>query len=271
MKLFLLPDAGLSPLLISASVAIALLLAAPTAQAVPALQVYIDGATYDNAEESWKITSPSNEPLRLWVVGNVAGPGGKGPLTDVRAAFAYSSGAGNVTLNITPTTTGGTGGFTDPSVAAAPSLLATHTDGSRPVRADGKKLSKHGVYGNGTHWQEWALGDMTLTDSPIADFMSAFPHAPLEASGQINAYDISVAGLNEGEWIHVDLYGAYFDNRGRVKSVFAPFSHDAEFAILPVTSTSGETPVPEPAAALILAPFLAFLMYRRHRQTATAL
>ena len=253
MKLFLLPDAGLSPLLISASVAIALLLAAPTAQAVPALQVYIDGATYDNAEESWKITSPSNEPLRLWVVGNVAGPGGKGPLTDVRAAFAYSSGAGNVTLNITPTTTGGTGGVTD------------------PVRADGKKLSKHGVYGNGIDWQEGALGDMTLTDSPIADFMSAFPHAPLEASGQINAYDISVAGLNEGEWIHVDLYGAYFDNRGRVKSVFAPFSHDAEFAILSVTSTSGETPVPEPAAALILAPFLAFLMYRRHRQTATAL
>ncbi|MEQ9447934.1 MAG: choice-of-anchor N protein, partial [Rhodospirillaceae bacterium] len=104
MKLSSLPSAAFSPLLIGASLAVAMLLAAPSAQAVPALQVYIDGATYDDAEESWKITSPSNEPLRLWVVGNIDGPGGKGPLTDVRAAFAYSSGAGNVTLNITPTT-----------------------------------------------------------------------------------------------------------------------------------------------------------------------
>ena len=34
-----------------------------TASAIPALQVYIEGASYDDADESWKITSPSNVPL----------------------------------------------------------------------------------------------------------------------------------------------------------------------------------------------------------------
>ncbi|MFT5489248.1 MAG: hypothetical protein ACI9JL_003517 [Paracoccaceae bacterium] len=241
----------------------AVLIYAPTASAVPALQVYIEGATYDDDEESWKITSPANAPLRLWAVGNVAGQGGKGPITDVKAAFAYSSGAGNVTINITPTTTSGFGGFTDPSVAAAPTLIATHTDGSRPVRSNGKKLSKHGVYGKNTHFQEWALGDFTLTDSPIADFMDAFPEAPVEASGQINAYDINVTGLVEGEWVHVDLYGSVLNKRGRVKSVFAPFSHDAEFALLSA-GPIGNTEVHAPGAMLIFSAGL-FLIARKRR------
>ena len=126
----------------------------PNASAIPALQVYIEGATYDDADESWKITSPSNVPLRLWAVGNVDGRGGKGSITDVKAAFAYSSGAGNVTIDITPTTTGNFGGFSDESVAVAPTLIAIHTDGSQPVRSDGKKLAKHIVYGRNTHFQE---------------------------------------------------------------------------------------------------------------------
>ena len=35
------------------------------ASAVPALQVYIEGANYDDEAETGKITSPSNKPLRL--------------------------------------------------------------------------------------------------------------------------------------------------------------------------------------------------------------
>ena len=234
----------------------------PTAHAVPALQVYIEGATYDDAEESWKITSPSNAPLRLWAIGNVDGKGGKGPITDVRAAFAYSSGAGNVTINITPTTTGNYGGFTDTSVADAPMLIATHTDGSRPGISRKKKLSKHGVYGSDTHFQEWALGDFTLIDSPIADFMEAFPEAPVEASGQINAYDINVTGLTEGEWVHVDLYGSILNSRGRVKQVFAPYSHDAEFTLL-AAGPIGSTEVNAPGAMTIFAAGLFFVARRK--------
>jgi hypothetical protein len=205
----------------SGLVAIAAVIAiSPAAQAVPTLQVYIEGATYDDQEESWKITSPSNAPLRLWAVGNVAGSGSKGPIYDVKAAFAYSSGAGNVSINIASSTTNGLGGFTDPSAFAAPTLIATHS-GGRPVRADGKKLAKHGVHGRNTDWQEWSLGDFTSTDSPIADFIDAFPQAPVEVSGQINTYEINVTGLVEGEWIDVDLYGSIINRKGRVKGVFA--------------------------------------------------
>ena len=238
---------------------------APTARAMPALQVYIEGATYDDAEESWKITSPSNAPLRLWAIGNVGGNGGKGPITDVRAAFAYSSGAGNVTINITPTTTGNFGGFTDSSVAETPTLLSTHTDGSQPEISEKKKVSKHGIYGSGTHFQEWALGDFTLIDSPIADFMDAFPEAPVEASGQINAYDINVTGLTEGEWVHVDLYGSILNSRGNVKQVFAPYSHDAEFT-LRTAGPIGNTEVNAPGAMLIFSAGLFFVARRRRNK-----
>lgn len=245
----------------------AVLVLAPDAQAVPTLQVYIEGATYDDQDESWKITSPSNAPLRLWAIGNVAGPGGKGAIHDVKAAFAYSSGAGNVSINITPSVTNGYGGFTDPSISATPTHLGTHTDGSRPVHSNGRKLAKHGVYGENTHWQEWSLGDFTSADSPIADFIEAFPQAPLEALGQINAYEVHVNGLVEGEWIHVDLYGSIFNRKGELKSVFAPFSHDAEFALLGAPPTSTE--VNAPGAALIFAAGMIFLAHRR-RQKKTA-
>lgn len=242
----------------------AVLAIAPAAQAVPTLQVYIEGATYDDQDESWKITSPSNAPLRLWAVGNVSGKRSKGPIYDVKAAFAYSSGAGDVSINITPTTTNGFGGFTDPSVAAAPTHLGTHTDGSRPVRSNGKKLPKHGVYGQNTHWQEWSFGDFTNIDSPIADFMDAFPEAPVEAAGQINAYDVHVTGLVEGEWVHVDLYGTIFNRKGKLKSVFAPFSHDAEFSLLSAPATNTE--VHAPGAGLIFAAAFIFLARRYHQK-----
>ena len=238
------------------------------ASAIPALQVYIEGATYDGNEETWKITSPSNQPLRLWAVGNVDGAGGKGPIYDVKAAFAYSSGAGDVTIDISPSTTNGFGGYTDPSVAATPTHIATHTDGSQPVRADGKKLAKHGVYGNGTTWQEWSFGDFTATDSPIADFVNAFPQAPLEASGQINAYEMSVTGLNEGEWVNIDIYGYILDRKGRVKSKFAPFSHNAAFEQASFNPNNDNTDVPAPGASVIFAAAVGFLAYRRNKKRA---
>ncbi|MGB0631193.1 MAG: choice-of-anchor N protein [Alphaproteobacteria bacterium] len=238
------------------------------AAAVPALQIYIEGANYDDEAETWKITSPSNKPLRLWAVGNVAGPGGKGPIFDVKAAFAYSTGAGNVTIDIASSTTGDFGGFTDPSTPTNATHIATHTDGSRPVRADGKKLAKHGVYGSGTVWQEWSLGDFTATDSPIADFVDAFPQAPLEASGQINAYDVSVSGLNEGEWVNIDIYGYILNSKGYVKSRFAPFSHNAAFEVSSFNPSS-DPAVPAPGAGLIFAAGFGFLAcHRRYKKRA---
>src|SRR5678816_3675014 len=72
-----------------ALIAAAFSFTAREAAAVPELQIYIEGATYDSASETWVATSTS--PFRLWVIGNVAGEGGKGPLYDVKLAAAYNA------------------------------------------------------------------------------------------------------------------------------------------------------------------------------------
>jgi hypothetical protein len=91
--------------------------------------------------------------------------------------------------------------------------------------------------------------------------MDAFHQAPVEASAQINACEINVTGPVEGEWVHIDFYASILDHKGRVKSVFAPFSHDAEFALLSAPSASTE--VHAPGAAFIFAAGFAFLARRR--------
>jgi hypothetical protein len=238
------------------------------ASAEPLLQLYIEGATYDHDSESWLITRPENVPLKVWAIANVDGPGGKGTIYNVKMAFAYSSEAGDVTLGITPTTTGGLGGFVDPSVAQQPTLNGIHTDGSRPMMSNGQYLPSHGeydVYGTQTHWQEWYLGDMNLTDSPIADFIDSFPDAPSVTSGQINAYEIQVDGLVAGEWVHIDLYDSIM-SKNKARAIFAPFSHDAGNSVTdPLDDDSGDnpTPVPAPGGMILLLAGLIFIAGRR--------
>ena len=57
--------------------------ASGNAPAVPVLQLYIEGATYDAANESWYY--PGHD-FRLWTIANITGPGGTLQLT----AYAYS-------------------------------------------------------------------------------------------------------------------------------------------------------------------------------------
>ena len=202
---------------------LSLLALARPAQAVPVLQLYIEGATYDAATESWHATIPTTGTIRLWTIGNVAGPGSHGAISNVRLAVGYGAGA-NPTFTIAGSTTGGFGGFADPSTPSAPTHLQTRTDGSIPQLSDGSSLPSHGEYGAGTWWQEFRLGNFTLTDSPTADFINAFPTTPATTSGsQINVYEINVTGT---DFVHFDLYDGVQAGK-KVKVVFAPFSHDA--------------------------------------------
>ncbi len=59
-----------------------LVAAISVAQAVPLLQLYAEGATYDTEQESWVFTDTDGGPIdvRVWVIGNVAGPGSKGTI-----------------------------------------------------------------------------------------------------------------------------------------------------------------------------------------------
>jgi len=201
---------------------------APPAQAVPTLQLYIDGATYDPATDTW-VTEDTT--FDLWVVGNVDGPGGtkSDGIEDVRLAAAFVTGESG-TITFTSTTTGA---VADPSLPDTAILLGVSLDGAVPLLSDGTPLPDHGVYGPGVSFIEWSLGDFTLTDSPVGDFTGGFPGTLHPGTGQINVYEVSVTGLPSG--IHFDVYDSVF---GANHSSFGPFSHDA-------------SSVPEPRSALL--------------------
>jgi len=201
-----------------------LLVVTATASAEPVLQLYLEGGTYDPTSESW-VVQGSGESVRLWVIG-------QSPISNVKLSVAYSASA-TPAISLAGSTTGGFGGFTDPSAPADPTLIQTVTDGSSPVLSSGSSLPSHGVYRDGVAWQEFALGDFTLNDSPIADFIDSLP-APGNKTGQINVYEVSVSGAVP---IHFDVYNGIAGARG---GVFAPFSHDA-----------GTGTVPAPAAVLL--------------------
>jgi hypothetical protein len=221
------------------------------AHAAPTLQLYIEGATYDDGSESWVISPPGSSggaPFRLWAIGNVDGPGGKGTIENVRLSVVYdydpAAGIPHPTISLTPTTTGGYGGFFDPSVPINATLLQTRIDGSTPVLGDGNSLPSHGEYGPGRAWQEFALGDFTLEDSPSGDFIDSFPVPSSSDTGssQINVYEISVLKQVSGPFeVHFDLYDT-IASKNHVQARFAPFSHDAD---------ATATIVPEPSALAI--------------------
>ncbi|HUG92592.1 MAG TPA: choice-of-anchor N protein [Planctomycetaceae bacterium] len=231
------------------------------AHAIPILQLYIEGATYDSSTESWVYdasTSDTPTVIRLWTIGNVVGPGGQGAITNVRLAVAYhaqveTESGYEIFVNLAGSTTGGFGGVADPSQPDDATKIQKVTDGSTPLLSDGTPLATHGVYGTNsdgtvkTYWQEFALGDFTLTDSHIGDFIKSFPEAEnlYPDAGQINVYEVRVETLNPATptvQLHFDLYDTIqAENTALAKSVFAPFSHDAEGGIV-------TTLVPEPSS-----------------------
>ncbi len=217
--------------------ALLLALAVP-ALAYPVLQLYIDGATYDPVTESWSITAPVFD---LWILGNVAGPGGHGSLPNVHLVMSFFGSGGSVAL--TPTTTSV---VTDPSTPPAPSFSISGT-GSHPILPD------HGIFNDPAlnHWENWLLGNFTLTDSPTGDFITSFPSTLTPASGQINVYSVAVSGWDR---VHFDAFGYTVTSQGRIKEWKAPFSHD-----------SVSHPVPEPGALFLLASGLAGAGALAHR------
>ena len=246
----------------------------------PALQLYLEGGTYDDATDSWVLTpagSSGGAPFRIWTIGNV---GSKGTISDVRLSVAYLASDLGLEITMTPSQVGGLGvgtfgGVDDPffppdsplpitpvkqtAVSTSLGLIAvgTEIDGvvagvdvngatiivnedAVPLLGDGSDLPSHGIFGPGVVWQEFALGDFALTDSHIGDFIGGFPTELKANAGQINAYDVSVIG-GWGATLHFDLYDT-IAAKNHAKAKFAPFSHDADADV---------NVVPEPASVLI--------------------
>jgi len=243
-------------LLIAATLVGLILIGQGTAYAIPILQLYVEGAVYDATTESW-VWYPglTDGPPRLWAIGNTGGEGGKGDILNVKLAVAYSAQYPGLEVFLSPSTTGGYGGFTDPSVPddpiqngnpddpdsswpiqtnLGPFIEGTTevTNGGVPMLSNGKALPTHGIYyGEDTLWQEFLLGDFTLRDSPIADFIDALPTSGGENEGQINVYQVSVTAWSEAV-LHFDLYDAI---EGHNRARFAPFSHDVEISPEPAS------------------------------------
>lgn len=240
------------PAFVAFALALGAALFAGPAAAIPELQLYIEGATYvGGSEETWVYDGTG--PIRLWAIGNVNGPGGHGPISDVHLSIAYSS-AFTPTFTLVSSTTGGYGGYVDPSTPVAAVLEKTVTDGSVPKLSDGSSLPSHGQYGSGVSWQQFSLGSFSLQDSQIEDFITSFPVPDMTTEGQINVYEISATGLIAGAMVHFDLYNSVQAGT-RARATFAPFSHDA---------TGDGFSVPEPGTLASLgAGLIGIALFRR--------
>ena len=190
---------------------------ASAAQAVPVLQIYIDGATYDPISETWVTSEPDFD---LWIVGDVDA---QGPIYNVVLTASYFGLAGTMTL--TPTTTSR---IVDPSMPPEPALVQSGT-GAHPVHPD------HGIFNDVTlhHWDDFALGDMTLLDSPIGDY-NGTPTWPTSFpdQGTVHAYRAHVSGW----WkVHFDAYGTTLRSDGHETTWKSPYSHDGQVPVQPAT------------------------------------
>lgn len=229
----------------SGSLALACALFSTPAKAIPELQLYIDGSTYDSATETWVLSGSGS--FTLWVIGNV---GAVGTIEDVKLSAAVAS-SETGTISLTATTASG---ITDPSTPDAPVATPNFpsSDGAVPIMGDGSSLPTHGIYGAGTKFFEWNLGDFSLTDSPIGDFINVFPTS-FPQMGQINAYTVNATGFST---IHFDAYDHFLLNEKHVKYVNAPFSHDGEVS-----------PIPEPETYALLLAGLGFIGFFARRRT----
>jgi PEP-CTERM motif len=199
---------------------------ATSAMAIPNLQLYIEGATYETSgsdPETW--AKLGTDSFRLWVIADTSA---SYRLRDVKLVASFADGL-TPSLTFQASTTGGAGGFTDnstPGSVSGPSGSPfeegghdaenwSHGGGDSDINPRGP-LETHGMLTHGRSGVEWNLGLFNLVDSPIADFQlpgggiyntsSGLP-PPTIHSGQINVYDVNVSGLQPGEQVHFDVYG----------------------------------------------------------------
>jgi hypothetical protein len=205
--------------------------------------------------------------IRLWAIGNTEGSGGKGDIFDVKLSAVYENvddGVKDADILLSSSTTAGYGGFVDASTPGAAVLntdllgtgLSFNDTGLLPQLSNGHTIPRHGTYGEGWEWQEFLLGDFTLADSQIEDFIYNFPVPGAALEGQINVYEITIDASVTA--IHFDLYDN-IQSKNKSHSKFAPFSHDGG------TGTNDPYPVPAPAGVVLLGLGMLLLGSKRAR------
>jgi len=217
---------------------------APAANAIPHLQIYIEGATYDAGWDSWII---SDNSFVLWVAGDVYKDG---TIFDVKLAASMYGTSGSMTISPTQTAL-----VTDPSTPIGPTDLGSDETQFSGTAFD--QIDSHAEYASADAHNFWDLGDFSLMDSPIYDF-PVTPWVDSEA-GQINAYNVTVTGWDA---VHFDAFDHTVSTNPagveKVKYWFAPPSHDG--------TGGGDGVIPEPGTLGLLGLGLAGLGFRIRRR-----
>jgi hypothetical protein len=195
-------------------------LAAPAAHAVPILQLYIPGSTYNNETESWLSL---DNPYTLQVLGSSKN-GSVTFIDDLMLHIAVPDDWWEPGTTVTLTGPGYEGGVT-----------ISDWDFGQP---DG--LSPHGIYP--TRFVSLILPDMDVANGTdvIPDYN---PGADGQDTGVIYEYEMS---YTEAFGVHMDATGTALKSNGKWADVFAPYSHDADADRPP------DNPIPEPATLALL-------------------
>ena len=96
-------------------------------------------------------------------------------------------------------------------------------------------------------------------------FVDTFLQVPLKAPDQINAYEDSIIGLNEGEKVNTDIYGYILNKKAFSKSRFALFWCKKR-ALGDLVQSVFRNRRPGPGAGLVFAAGLGFLAYQRRNK-----
>jgi len=219
-----------------ALITVCALATAGVGQAVPTLQLDIDGGTYVGVDEESVITS--DPVFDLYAYGNPNGRmahGGSTNETEMLDSEYFLS------IAITPTldtgldlgsisVNGATYAVTDDFVYGTPPLDAT----SNPL------LGPHSIYD--TYYLELSFRfDPTLT-ACVYNTQDDGGSAPDTSCSDMfyQMFQIDMTGLADGYNLHFDLYNLALKHGDTVRGDFAPFSHDAA------------TNVPEPGSLALL-------------------
>ncbi len=184
--------------------------------AVPNLQIYIPGATYDDVAETWVTTETDFE---IWIL---AANLSHGDIFDVTLVAAILGDEAPIDGGLTITPDGG---------SVITYNAADFTFGTPPVS---DPIPAHGIYPS--NYVQLLVASVTEQDPN--NWVEVQDYIP-DSDGGSNIYGQIFKFQVHTEYIgtHFDAYGFYDDEQGR--RVFAPFSHD------------GASIIPEPTTALL--------------------
>lgn len=197
-----------------------------TSQAIPDLQVWIDGATYDESTQTW-VTGATT--FDLYIIGTAG-------LTDVKVSMALGDYAEFDDPNAAGVSVSGVGAYNPWVWGYAPSTFFPDTwDGGS------SDLAKHGIFpawftefNAGDFADMGGLGNTNQDDANLNSEPFWFPTDGYIGSsnhrGEFKKFTITLS--NTGA-VHFDAYTLL--SSGKIDK-FAPFSHDAEAVPEPTTA-----------------------------------